>query len=122
MNMSVVDWVIVAAAMIFITYVALKTQKYVKGVADFCSANRCAGRYILGIARSEVGFAAVSAVAFFEVFYKAGFARNFWGYATIPIGLFLSLSGFVWYRYRETRALTLAQFLEMRYSRNFRIF
>jgi solute:Na+ symporter, SSS family len=122
MNMSLIDWVIVAVVMIFITYVALRTQKYVKGVADFCSANRCAGRYILGIARSEVGFAAVSAVAFFEVFYKAGFARNFWGYATIPIGLFLSLSGFVWYRYRETRALTLAQFLEMRYSRKFRIF
>jgi SSS family solute:Na+ symporter len=122
MNMSLIDGAIVAVVMIFITIVALKTQKYVKGVADFCSANRCAGRYLLGIARSEVGFAAVSAVAYFEIFYKAGFAPDFWGYATIPIGLVITLSGFVTYRYRATRALTLAQFLEMRYSRKFRIF
>jgi SSS family solute:Na+ symporter len=122
MNMSLIDVVIVAVVMIFITIVALRTQKYVKGVADFCSANRCAGKYLLGIARSEVGFAAISAVAYFEVFYKAGFAGDFWGYASIPIGLIIGLSGFVTYRYRATRALTLAQFLEMRYSRKFRIF
>jgi SSS family solute:Na+ symporter len=41
---------------------------------------------------------------------------------TMPIYLFVSLSGWVIYRYRETRAMTLAQFFEMRYSRNFRVF
>ena len=34
----------------------------------------------------------------------------------------MGISGFVVYRYRETRAMTLAQFFEIRYSKSFRLF
>jgi SSS family solute:Na+ symporter len=40
----------------------------------------------------------------------------------LPLQLLIALSGWVAYRYRETRAMTLAQFFQMRYSRNFRVF
>ena len=36
--------------------------------------------------------------------------------------LIISLTGFVIYRYRESRAMTLAEFFEKRYSKNLRIF
>src|SRR5438093_3878568 len=52
----------------------------------------------------------------------SGFAMAFWNSLTIPITLLVAISGFVLYRYRQTRALTLAQFFEMRYSRHFRLF
>src|SRR5690606_30814406 len=45
-----------------------------------------------------------------------------WGYFLAPLGLFVALSGFVIYRFRQTRAMTMAEFIEMRYSRRFRIF
>ena len=40
----------------------------------------------------------------------------------IPAGIVVTLTGWVVYRFRETRCLTLAQFFEVRYSRRFRIY
>lgn len=39
-----------------------------------------------------------------------------------PLQLLAALSGWVGYRYRETRAMTLAQSFQKRYSPNFRVF
>jgi SSS family solute:Na+ symporter len=47
---------------------------------------------------------------------------GWWGNLTNIVSLVASIAGFVIYRYRQTRALTLAQFFEMRYSRRFRLF
>ena len=91
MNMSLLDWAIVVIVMIFITYVALKTQKYVKGVADFCSANRCAGRYILGIARSEVGFAAEANVLLSCILFPGHVVPNCLEFLSIAPFLFCAL-------------------------------
>ncbi len=41
---------------------------------------------------------------------------------TAPVGYLVAIFGFVIYRFRETKAMTLAEFFEMRYSRNFRSF
>jgi len=39
-----------------------------------------------------------------------------------PVMLVIAITGFVFYRYRETRAMTLAQFFEIRYNKSFRLF
>jgi Na+/proline symporter len=39
-----------------------------------------------------------------------------------PAMILIALSGWVVYRFRQTRALTMAQFFEIRYSRRFRVF
>jgi len=39
----------------------------------------------------------------------------------LPVSMFLTLVGYCVYRFRESRAMTMGQFLEMRYSRAFRI-
>jgi len=122
MDMSWIDCLIVVSLMVFITYTAFTTKKHTRSVADFLSANRCAGRYLLGTAEGMAGMGAISIIAVFEIFTRTGFTQLFWYNVTLPIGLVMALSGFVIYRYRSTRAMTMAQFFEMRYSRKFRVY
>ncbi len=58
----------------------------------------------------------------FQITGKAGFTFAWWSLLPAPVMLLVATTGFVLYRYRETRALTVAQFFEMRYSRRFRLF
>ncbi len=121
-NLHALDVGIILLIVAIIGGFALHTRRYTRSVADFLSANRCAGRYLLTIASGMSGIGAISIVALWEQFHQAGFTAVFWGQMLAPIGMLMALSGWIIYRYRETRALTLAQFLEMRYSRRFRVF
>jgi len=120
--MSTMDWLIVAAMILIVIGVALQTQKYVKGVADFLTAGRVAGRYVVCVAGGEAAMGLISLVALFEVYYNNGFAYNFWSSMAAPVGIVMGLTGFCVYRFRETRAMTMGQFFELRYDRKFRIF
>jgi len=121
-GISWIDWTIIAVCLAFVSYAAVSASRYNRGVADFLAANRCAGRYLLGIAEREAGMGVVTVILAFEIFYASGFAKSFWEKIGIPLMLIMMFSGWVIYRYRQTRAMTMAQFFEMRYSRKFRIF
>lgn len=108
--------------MVLVLAIAVYTRRYMRSVADFLSGGRVAGRYLLAVAKGEMGAGAVCFVAAFEVMRESGFTLSWWGWISIPVGLFLAISGFVVYRYRETRVMTLAQYFELRYSKGFRIF
>ncbi len=120
--MSWIDWMIVAVPLVVIAIVAFRTQKHVNGVAEFMAGGRLGGRYLVCNARGEMGMAVIGIVAAYELFYVAGFTITWWSLMTVPLGLFIALTGYIFYRYRETRAMTLAQFFEIRYNRSFRLF
>ena len=122
MNMQFIDWVIVGSVLAFVTVLAAFTKRYTQSVADFLAAGRSAGRYVITVSEGAAALGAITVVAMFEKFYAAGFTAIWWDVPIIGIGLFIALSGLVVYRFRQTRALTMAQFFEMRYSRRFRIF
>ncbi|AHF91723.1 sodium:solute symporter [Opitutaceae bacterium TAV5] len=122
MHLTPFDWSIVIAAAIALAGVALWIRRYTRSVSDFLAANRCAGRYLLTLSEGIAAFGVTSIIANFEKFYQAGFAAYWWGMMLAPIAMVVAMSGWVAYRFRETRALTMAQFFEMRYSRRFRIF
>ena len=122
MDLALADWAIVGSLLFCMIYAVRKTRKFSIGVADFLVANRCADRYLLGVSSGISHMGAISVVAWFEAYYVAGFSFAWWFLLQFLVQIFVSLSGWVVYRYRQTRAMTLAQFFEMRYSRRFRVF
>ena len=120
--MTMVDWGVVVFLLVVMVIAANRTKKYTTSVADFLAANRCAGRYLLGVSDAIAGIGAISIVANFEVYLRSGFTFDWWRLLYFATLVFISLSGWIQYRFRQTRALTMAQFLEMRYSKKFRVF
>lgn len=100
----------------------LMTRRRMRGVADYLSAGRSAGRYLLTISAGIAGLGAITVVANLEMGYQAGFAMSWWGLTMSLFQVLVVVTGWVNYRFRRTRALTLAEFFERRYSRKFRIF
>src|SRR5262245_7962864 len=120
--MQLIDWILVGVPIAAILGIGFYTRKFVKSVADFLAGGRCAGRYLLANARGESDAGLANTMSKFEIILVSGFVVNFWERVQIPVMLLVGITGFVVYRFRETRAMTLAQFLEMRYSRKFRLF
>ncbi len=120
--MSTIDWIITSLPLLLVIGVACVSSRYMKSVADFMSGGRLAGPYLLAVARGELEAGAVVFVALFEVISHSGFTLSWWSWITVAGGILVAISGFVVYRYRETRAMTLAQFFELRYSKTFRLF
>ena len=122
MNLSFIDWMIVVIVLCGMIYSVSMTKGLMKSVSDFLSAGRTAGRYVISISSGVAGLGAISIVMFLEMGYVAGFSLSWWGLSQGIILLAITMSGWVIYRFRMTRSLTLAQFFEKRYSRKFRIF
>ncbi len=118
-----IDWTIIALPLIIVFWVAIKSRKYVNGVSDFLAAGRVAGRYVISVASGEAAMGLVSLIATFEVLYQVGFAVNgYWGRIASIVLIVLGLWGYCIYRFRETQAMTMGQFLEIRYSKTLRIY
>lgn len=119
--MHLIDWLFTLVPVVAVALIAVYSQRYMRGVSDFMSGGRLAGRYLLTIAKSEMQAGAVVFVAAFELFARSGFVTQWWVNILIMVNIAVAMSGFVVYRFRETRALTLAQFFEARYNRSFRL-
>lgn len=122
MNLSTIDWAIVIVLLILMIGMVMVSKNLVKSVTDFLATGRTGGRYIISMFHGTAALGAITVVGALEQNYSAGFNARWWEMLTAVILVGMSVAGWVVYRFRQTKALTMAQFFEMRYSRNFRIF
>ena len=78
-NLSFIDWLIVALVLAGMIYSVSMTKGLMKSVTDFLSAGRTAGRYVLSVSSGVAGLGAISIVMFMEMGFVAGFALSWWG-------------------------------------------
>ncbi|MCX6937956.1 MAG: sodium:proline symporter [Verrucomicrobia bacterium] len=116
--MQSLDYWVMVVPLLFLSGLVVHTWRQLRSVADFMTGGRQAGPFLLSITTGG----AVLFIATFEVVGKAGLTLSWWQLISTPIAIALALSGLVVYRFRETRAMTLAQFFELRYSKRFRVF
>ena len=109
MNMAPVDWAIVIALMAVMVLGALLSRGYMRSVADFLVAGRSAGRYVLCLSQGLAETGAISIVGMLEMNYVAGFSMAWWSLSMNVVVLVITVSGWVIYRFRQTRCLTLAE-------------
>jgi Na+/proline symporter len=117
-----IDWCITIIPVALVLWLAIYSRRYARGVADFLAAGRVAGRYVICVGDLEAGLGLYTLVMMVEVNYQTGYALSFWEYLVAPLSIVMALTGYCTYRYRETKALSMGQFLEMRYNRPFRTF
>ena len=122
MHLSSLDWSILGGCFTVLVVAAIATNRYARSVSGFLAANRCAGRYLIAVSYGMAQLGVISLVWFWQQYYKVGFTSIWWGFMENPAMILIALSGWVVYRFRQTRALTMAQFFEIRYSRRFRVF
>ena len=120
MNMAAIDWVILGSVYLILVASVLLTKRYMRSVTDFLAAGRTAGRYLISVGQGMAALGAITIVANLEMGFEAGFSMSWWGLSTTLVTTLIAVSGWVIYRFRATRCLTLAEFFERRYSRRFR--
>ena len=122
MNFTGLDWAILGLVYVAMVGGVILLRPFMRSVADFLAAGRSAGRYMISVSQGMAALGAISVVGFLEQNFVAGFSLTWWGMSTAVVVLLITVTGFVIYRFRETRCLTLAEFFERRYSRRFRVF
>lgn len=122
MNFHWIDWMIFLGLLAALYLMAYLCSKFVKGVSHFLVAGRSVGRYLGLESDAMQGIGAITIMALWQMNYKSGFAGQWWYMLTPLAGILVAVTGVGVCRFRETRAMTLGQFIEMRYSKRTRIF
>ena len=122
MTLAPLDYVMICVPLFIIAAIAIALRPYMKSVADFLAASRCAGRYLISTSISPMGTTVMGMVLTMEVFSRTGFSIGFWMNFTSVFIFMFTLFGVVTFRFRETRCLTFHQFFEVRYSKSMRVF
>ena len=120
-NFGWIDWGIVAVYLVGVVIVGMVVNKYIHNVADYMVAGRNTGTSLNVASHIGTGLGLVS------IMYSSidGFARGF-SYLMIAVLIFIiyivfGTSGFVIYKLRKMRLVTIPEFFQTRYTKKIRV-
>jgi SSS family solute:Na+ symporter len=120
-NFRSVDWIIVSVYICIPVVIGIIVKKYIRQLSDFIVAGRSL-RLFIAIATltgTELGLVTVMYNA--ELGFKHGFSAFHVGIVETICILAIGLTGFIVYKLRQLRIMTIPEFYEKRFGKNVRI-
>ena len=120
-NFAMIDWVIVMVYICIPVVIGVIVRKYVRQLSDFIVAGRSLRLFvaIATLTGTELGLVTVMYNA--ELGFKHGFSAFHVGIIETVCILAIGLTGFIVYKLRELRVMTIPEFYEMKFGRTVRI-
>ncbi len=120
-NFRTLDWMIVCVYICIPVVIGIVVRKYVRQLSDFIVAGRSLKLFIAiaTLTGTELGLVTVMYNA--ELGFKHGFSAFHVGLIETFCILAIGLTGFIVYKLRQLRVMTIPEFYEKRFGRNVRI-
>jgi len=120
-NFSTIDWIIVMVYICIPVVIGVAVRKYIRQLSDFIVAGRSLRLFIAIASLTGTELGLVTVMYNSELGFKHGFSAFHVGIIETVCILAIGLTGFIVYKLRQLRVMTIPEFYEKRFGRNVRI-
>jgi SSS family solute:Na+ symporter len=120
-NFKTVDWIIVSVYICIPVVIGIIVRKFIRQLSDFIVAGRSLRLFIAIATLTGTELGLVTVMYNSELGFKHGFSAFHVGIIETVCILAIGLTGFIVYKLRQLRIMTIPEFYEMRFGRNVRI-
>jgi len=120
-NFATIDWIIVMVYICIPVVIGVIVRKYVRQLSDFIVAGRSLRLFVAIATLTGTELGLVTVMYNSQLGFKHGFSAFHVGIIETACILAIGLTGFIVYKLRELRIMTIPEFYEKRFGKNVRI-
>jgi SSS family solute:Na+ symporter len=120
-NFATIDWIIVMVYICIPVVIGIIVRKYVRQLSDFIVAGRSLKLFVAIATLTGTELGLVTVMYNSELGFRNGFSAFHVGIIETACILAIGLTGFIVYKLRELRIMTIPEFYEKRFGRKVRI-
>ena len=120
-NFATIDWIIVMVYICIPVVIGIMARKYVRQLSDFIVAGRSLRLFVAIATLTGTELGLVTVMYNSELGFRNGFSAFHVGIIETACILAIGLTGFIVYKLRELRVMTIPEFYEKRFGRKVRI-
>lgn len=120
-NFRTIDWIIVSVYICIPVVIGIIVKKYIRQLSDFIVAGRSLKLFIAIATLTGTELGLVTVMYNSELGFKHGFSAFHVGIIETVCILAIGLTGFIVYKLRQLRIMTIPEFYGMRFGRKVRI-
>ena len=120
-NFRTIDWIIVSVYICIPVVIGVIVKKYIRQLSDFIVAGRSLKLFIAIASLTGTELGLVTVMYNSELGFKHGFSAFHVGIIETVCILAIGLTGFIIYKLRQLRIMTIPEFYGMRFGRKVRI-